>query len=109
MSAGAQAAPAQLLISQALAATVTGGDRATAEHSAAPGTTPDPQVQLTGEDVQAGVEEKTGEGSNGDVCVLGRRRVFDFPLFTCTLRHQHSRRCSWDSPAVLCGALLIPL
>lgn len=30
-------------------------------------------VQLIVEDVQAGVEEKAGKGSNGDVWVLGRR------------------------------------
>lgn len=47
---------------------------------AAPGTTPAPNVQLIVEDVQAGVEEKAEEGSNGDVWVLGRRKVLDFPL-----------------------------
>lgn len=34
---------------------------------AAPGTVPDPNVRLIVEDVQAGVEEKAGEGSNGYV------------------------------------------
>lgn len=44
------------------------------------GTVPGPNVQLIVEDVQAGVEEKAGEQSNGDVWVLGRRKVLDFPL-----------------------------
>lgn len=45
-----------------------------------PGTMPGPNVQLTVEDVQAGVEEEAGEGSNGHVWILGRRKVLDFPL-----------------------------
>lgn len=41
---------------------------------------PGPNVQLTVEDVQAGVQEEAGEGSNGHVWILGRRKVLDFPL-----------------------------
>lgn len=77
---------------------------------AAPGTTPGPEVHLIVEDLQAAVQEKAGERSNGDAWLLGRCLISHCHyLLTCTLWDQHGRRCSWDSPAVLGGALLIPL